>query len=102
MSKEANISARCDPKDRERYHRLAARYGYTNFSEFLLVLLDGVAGNFGDHESRLLHVSDDRIVASGPMPAGASSGPTSAFPVIAPARFWRHIDRNTDSGPQES
>lgn len=95
-SKDASISARCDPADRDRYRSLARRFGYSNFSEFLIEVLEGLDNEFGDHESQLLHMSGERVVGSGPMPAGG--GPTSAFPVIAPARFWRHVQRHTKEG----
>lgn len=93
-TKSASVSARCDPEDRDRYHALGRRFGYENFSEFLLEMLEGLDNSFGDHESRLVHMSGDRIIASGPMPAGG--GPTSAFPVIAPAHFWRHLERHVN------
>ena len=95
-SKDASISARCEPKDRDRYRALARRFGYTNFSQFLIEVLEGLDNDFGDHESHLLHMSEDRVIASGSIPAGG--GPTSAFPVIAPAHFWRHINRHTKKG----
>lgn len=95
MSRDKSISARCSELERSRYHKLAARLGYTDFSEFLRTVLDQLDGAYGDHECRLLHVSDDRIVGSGPRRSSKLSGPASAFEVVASERFWAHVDRHT-------
>ena len=95
MSKQSShINARWAPEKKEEYIELARHMGYSNFSEFLIALLDSLNDKYrGDGwESHLVYVSGDRIVAV--READQIPMATAAFPVVAPSRFWRHIKEN--------
>ena len=91
------ISARCDIDRKEAYQEMARKLGYSNFSEFLLVVLDSLEGRFLDEawECHLLHVHEDKIVAAEAHEVGGVPMATSAFRIVAPERFWAHVKLHT-------
>lgn len=90
----SHINARCTQKKKGEYIELARHMGYNNFSEFLIAMLDSLNDRLRGEgwESHLVYVSEDRIVAvreTEQVPLA-----TAAFPVVAPSRFWRHIEEH--------
>ena len=99
MKQSSHINARCSSEKKKEYIRLARHMGFSNFSEFLIALLDSLNDKYGTDgwESHLVYISGDRIVAvreSDQIPLA-----TAAFPLVAPSRFWRHLDDRC--GPNE-
>lgn len=90
----AHINARCDEDKKQEYLALASAFGYDNFSEFIITLLDSMVERYRDEgwESHLLHMHGDRVIP--PESLEGVSLATAAFPVVAPARFWNHVQVN--------
>ena len=92
MSRVTHINARCDEAKKERYIELSRRLGYSNFSEFLIAVLDSMSDKYCSEgwESHLVHLVRDRVVSADRV-AGAPIA-TAAFPIVAPEVFWKHIE----------
>lgn len=104
MAKDEHIHVRCDEHQKAAYAQLAANFGYDNLSAFVTAVLESMKDRYIDTEwcSHLLHVSDDRIVAAEAHEVDGLPIGTSAFPVVAPARFWRHVREVTASSKDGS
>ena len=97
---DVHISARCPQERKDAYIRMASQLGYSNFSEFLLQVLDSMADQWGgddNYECHLLHVQGEQIVGMGPSPVTDVQGASAAYSVIGPKRFWRHVKRASES-----
>lgn len=102
MSQSTHINARCKPEKKEEYIALARAFGYSNFSEFLIAVLDSMNERYGNEgwESHLVYVSGDQIVA-----VDTSEGfslATAAFPLVAPKTFWNHLIETLEEINDES
>lgn len=88
-----HFSARCRPDQKQRWMDLSLRLGYENFSEFLVLILDSLCDRYEVEgwESRLLHVSGDRIVGAGLRSEGVAAV-AGAFPIVAPDHFWKAVE----------
>lgn len=100
MSRTTHINARCEEDQKQRYIELSKKFGYENFSEFLIALLDSMADRYHteDWESRLVYMVGNRVVAASSDKMAGAPIPTAAFPVVAPAHFWNHLDEFFLSG----
>lgn len=94
-AKTVHISARCTPDQKERYELAQERLGFRNLSELLLDSLDCLSDAVHEDgwECRLIHLEGDRIVAMGDVLDAGMLSPTTAFPIVAPASFWRRVER---------
>ena len=103
MAKDEHIHVRCDGQRKEDYGQLAENLGYDNLSAFITALLESMRDRYldGEWKSQLLHLSDDRIVAAEAHEVDGLPMGTAAFPVVAPARFWRHVREVTASSASE-
>lgn len=86
------LSVACDSREKSRWRGLAARMGYPEgqFSEFVRSLLNAAVDKLDqdEWEQRLLYLDQDRVVQPGTDALGVV-----AFPVMAPGRFWRCLER---------
>jgi hypothetical protein len=96
MGKDTHINARCTEDKKAEYVELALAFGYDNFSEFLIAVLDSMNDRYRSEgwESHLVHVSGDRIVAADAHKLDGFPLATAAFPVVAPGRFWNHLEEH--------
>lgn len=103
-AKTTHINARCDEKRKRRYMEMAESFGYANFSEFLIAVLDAMSDRYRDEgwESHLVHVSGDRILAADAHEMNGIELAVSAFPVVAPATFWHHVRTHGVNGDDDS
>ncbi len=88
-----HINARCTEEQKRDYIELAHNFGYDNFSEFLIEMLESLKDKYRSEgwESNLIHVSGNQIVAAEAHEVDGVPLATAAFPVVAPARFWNHV-----------
>ncbi len=97
----SHLSTRVPDELKKKVASLAARLGYRDTSKFLNAALEALVEKYDGEEWRsgLVHFSGD-VVTDEP---GRSVEPsdTYAFPVIAPARFWRYLRRKRDADDDE-
>ncbi len=97
----AHVSLRMPPDMKIRCAEMAERFGYGDLSEFmramLLAFMDKYEGE--EWESGLLYFSGDKV--SRQPTIGSELADTYAFPVAAPARFWRYIKKISEGDPSD-
>jgi len=95
MSKDTHVSARVQHTKKDDYRKVAGQLGYKDLSPFVVDVLDAFTGVVGADgwECRMVHISGDRIVGVGHQVDESVPTPVSAFEVIAPAHFWRLLER---------
>jgi len=98
-SRESYINARCTEAKKRDYIELAGKFGYENFSEFIITVLDSLEQRYLEDgwECHLIHVNGTTIVASEAQEVGGVPMATAAFKVVAPGRFWSHVRSSTSS-----
>lgn len=86
------LHVRASDEEEVRWAELAHRFGYDNTSEFVRAVLSALSDRYESEEWKtgLLHLEGDKI--TGPTPSSPTLVGTYAFPVAAPARFWRYVD----------
>lgn len=92
-SRESYINARCTEAKKEEYIELAENFGFDNFSEFIITLLDSLSQKYLEEgwECHLIHVNGETILAAEAQEVGGVPMATAAFKIIAPERFWAHV-----------
>ena len=94
MEKDTALSARCSSDSKQRYKRSAERLGYDDLSEFMLDALDSISGavDGAGWECRLVHVAGNQVLGIGESGPEDVPLPVTAFPIVAPAQFWRALE----------
>lgn len=89
------------PDMKIRCTEMAERFGYGDLSEFMravmLAFLDTYEGD--EWESGLLYFDGHRVSRQPVL--GSELADTYAFPIAAPARFWRYIRKISEEDDPE-
>jgi hypothetical protein len=91
-----HLSVRIDEEQKKMLAELGRRLGYPDTSKFMNAVIEGLTERYDgeEWESGLVHLDGDKISDRADRTAEPSD--IYAFPIVAPARFWRYLRRDRD------
>jgi|GEM_PF-4672271 len=91
-----HLSVRIDEDKKIILADLGRRLGYPDTSKFVNAVIEGLIERYDgeEWESGLVHLDGDKVTDRPDQSAEPSD--IYAFPIVAPARFWRYLRRERD------